>query len=151
MEARLTCVGHTRIAIEISCYVLSLETEIPLVGVVLTYCCNKVYHALKCSCNSTRPLASRFQRLFSFVIDSFCTAEEVFHAFHENSMLSMFHLPLSDQAYQELLSVNSLLQDLEIDPQASDRWVWSKDAKTYTAKRYYIHIHNTITPNPLLN
>ena len=66
-------------------------------------------------------------------------------------MLSMFHLPLSAQAYQELLSVQSLLQDLDIDHQASNRWVWGKDAKAYTAKRYYIHIHSTITPNPLLN
>ena len=41
--------------------------------------------------DSIRPLAARFQRLFSFVMDSFCTVEEVFHAFHENNMLSMFH------------------------------------------------------------
>ncbi|KAE8804859.1 putative cadmium/zinc-transporting ATPase 3 [Hordeum vulgare] len=73
-----------------------------------------------------RPLAARFQRLFSFVADPFCTAEEVFNAFYDESMLSMFHFPLSDQAYQELLSVKSLLQALNIDPQAPDRWVWGK-------------------------
>ena len=74
--------------------------------------------------NSTRPLAARFQRLFSFVADPFCTAQEVFTAFYDDSMLSMFHLPLSAQAYQELLSVQSLLQGLDIDHQAFDRWVW---------------------------
>ena len=31
--------------------------------------------------NSIRPLAARFQRLFSFVADPFCTAQEVFTAF----------------------------------------------------------------------
>ena len=100
--------------------------------------------------NSTRPLAARFQRLFSFVVDPFCTAQEVFTAFSDDIMLSMFHLPLSAQAYQELISVQSLLLDLDLDHQASDRWVWGKDAKAYTAKRYYTHIQSSITPNPLL-
>ena len=97
------------------------------------------------------PLAARFQRLFSFVADPFCTAQEVFTAFYDDNMLSMFHLPLSAKAYQELLSVQSLLEDLDLDHQASDRWVWGKDAKVYTAKRYYSHIHSSIVPNPLLN
>lgn len=84
--------------------------------------------------DSTLPLAIRYQRLFSFLIDTFCTAEEVFEAHQAGTLINMFHLPLSDRAHQELDSVTSLLQNLDNDPTCKDSWLWNSDGKSYTAK-----------------
>ena len=63
----------------------------------------------------------------------------------------MFHLPLSVEAFEELHLIRQLAQDTLADDNSSDVWSWGfGTGGTYTAKKYYLKVHEPITSNPLL-
>lgn len=63
------------------------------------------------------PLKDRFPCRFSFVIDDKLTVKEIL-ALH--SVGSNFHLPLSMQAYRELLQLEHILSPVNLEDQVKD-------------------------------
>jgi hypothetical protein len=70
---------------------------------------------------SSTPLAERFPRLHSFVIDPKLTAEEVYEC---QDFTELFHLPLPVQAYPEMQDLSSAMR---LNPLlvANDTWIYS--------------------------
>ena len=98
--------------------------------------------------DSSIPLDQRFARLFSFVIDPLISAAEVFDM---SELTPLFHLPLSERAFGELQSLQSLLGNSNVNHQLNDVWVWKEDGKDYSAKKYYTFLHKHIVSNPILS
>ena len=63
----------------------------------------------------------------------------------------MFHLPLSNPAYQEIQTDKHRMDNLELNEAMEDSWPWRDGGKIYTAKRYYTYFHKPIVSNPILN
>ena len=84
----------------------------------------------------TQPLSSRYPRLYSYVLDRKASASEVYGL---QDLLSLFYLPLSEQAYEEFqdLSAKMVLSPLSLD---EDKWVYCWGSQ-YSAAQYYKHIH----------
>jgi hypothetical protein len=93
---------------------------------------------------SITPIAERFPRLHSFVIDPKLTAEEVYDC---HDLAELFHLPLSMQAYQEMQEL-SLAMNLQPLSAANDSWVYSW-GPIYTASRYYKQLHAHLVALPI--
>lgn len=94
--------------------------------------------------------ANKVIKGFSFAKDPFITVYEVLQC---SDLSTLFHLPLSDNAFQELQAIQGLLANFNRDrvQDKNDIWSWSNSDKSYTAKRYYeMMIHSPITPNSLL-
>ena len=86
--------------------------------------------------DSTQPLALRYPRLFSYVLDRKMSAAEVYG---HPDMLSLFYLPLSEQAFEEFqeLSAKMELGPLSLE---NDRWIYSWGTQ-FSAAQYYKHVH----------
>ena len=89
---------------------------------------------------SCQPIADRYPRLFSYVLDPLKSAAEVYEA---EDLSSLFYLPLSAQAYQELVDLSAAMQ---ASPLSMDRdawvYVWGP---VYTSARYYKHLHAEVS------
>ena len=97
--------------------------------------------------NSVLPLQHRFPRLFSFVKDALVTVKDGFSAL---DLISWFHLPLSEQAHNELLVLKSLMLHHERDSDLKDVWYWHGSHKPYTPKQFYVSRFINHTFNPVL-
>lgn len=97
---------------------------------------------------SITPLNHRFERLTSYVIDPLSSIREVMDC---ENWDSLFHLPLYEQAFQELQVVRSIVQNLDFDTATNDYWLWREDSKAYTPKKYYTFVHKPIISNLVLN
>jgi hypothetical protein len=100
-------------------------------------------------CNHTNAtLAQKFQRLFSFAKDPLISVKEDRDV---AELTDLFNLPLSAQAFQELSELQQILQNHSAE-EARDCWTWRLNGKgQYTAKKFYILVHDPIQSNPLLN
>lgn len=98
--------------------------------------------------NSIVPLQHRFGRLFSYAIDTMASVKDFIDC---QQWESMFHLPLSQQAHQEMLNLKHLVDSLQLKQNEYDKWVLRQNGKQYTAKSYYTYVHKDIISNPLLN
>jgi hypothetical protein len=93
--------------------------------------------------DSAEPLSSRFPRLFSFVLDKDLPAAEVYVA---PDMSQLFYLPLSAQAYQELMVVQQGMRDfpLSVTP---DVWIYDWGDKILPSSYYAsLHAHLMVPP-----
>jgi hypothetical protein len=93
---------------------------------------------------STRPLAERFPRLYSYVLDSKLTAAEVYDCQQPSEL---FYLPMSEQAYQEFQLLTDLMRFNPLSV-SNDKWVYNW-GPTYTASKYYQHLHAHIVVMPM--
>jgi hypothetical protein len=93
---------------------------------------------------STQILAERYPRLHSYAMDNKVTAAAVFDC---EQMTDLFHLPLSMQAFEEL---KVLVDDMRRNPLpvSNDTWMYSWGA-SYTASKYYKHLHAHIFVMPM--
>jgi hypothetical protein len=90
------------------------------------------------------PLQSRYPRLFSFAINPHISAK---HAYECDDIVTLFHLPLSQRAFEELGEVQSLLLGNPVSLQ-EDVWVYSWGDK-YTSANFYQHIHKHLSVPPV--
>ena len=82
-------------------------------------------------------LASDFERLFSFALDPDISLQTALHTAH---LPSLFFLPLSEQAYDEMQQLSLTLHELNQDQQARegfDRWIYQTNSEKYTPASYY--------------
>ena len=83
-----------------------------------------------------QPLAQRFPRLFSFVLDPALSAAEVYS---EEDLLSLFYLPLSDQAFQEFEELKGLMLS---SPLSGDQDSWTYEwGPVYSSAKFYKQLH----------
>ena len=95
-----------------------------------------------------RSLAHKFARLLSYAKDTLISVQEVLATF---DLTNLFNLPLSAQAYEELMELSLILQN-HTPELVSDCWTWRQSTKEpYTTKKFYTMVHAPIQSNPLLN
>lgn len=97
--------------------------------------------------NFVASLQSRFPRLFSYAKDPWVTVKE---AFNSQEISKMFHLPLSEQAYAEYLTVQTLMTTHNRIMDAKDIWFWQGTCSAYKPKTFYSLMHSSLSFNPLL-
>jgi hypothetical protein len=85
------------------------------------------------------PLKERFPRLFSYALNETMSASMVYA---EEDITSLFYLPMSVQAYEELGELQSIMQNNPLSPKW-DSWsfCWGQN---YYAANFYNHIHSHI-------
>src|SRR3954463_6233076 len=97
--------------------------------------------------NSSEVLATKFARLFSFTHDKLISFKEVCAI---NELTTMFQLPLSEQAFSELNSLQSLIDQYHNRYLSQDVWSWRFGSKgMYSTKKFYTHVYDPLHSNPL--
>lgn len=84
--------------------------------------------------NSSVPLRERYPRLFSFVLDDKLFVNDFIM---EGELSTLFQLPLSEEAMQELLDIQNGLSSLHRDVSENDVWYWVPGKDQFSAKSYY--------------
>jgi hypothetical protein len=90
-------------------------------------------------------LSQTYPKLASFARNEGASVLEVMQA---EDLESLFLLPLSQQAFEELESLQAQLQDLPYDVDASDRWtpIWGSH---YTSRRFYSKVFKNMEAHPV--
>lgn len=93
---------------------------------------------------SSSVLSLEFPRLHSFAK---CTSISVQSLMMEQELDELFYLPLSTQAHDELLLLQSHLEVIEYDDTASDSWspIWGPK---YSSRQFYAHVFNAVEAHP---
>ena len=91
-------------------------------------------------------LQFRFPRLYSYVKDPWITVQEFFDS---QDIFQHLHLPLSNQAFDDLTTLQSLLGGHNRTPGSKDIWFWNGTAKGYSPKLFYSHTFASESFNPL--
>jgi hypothetical protein len=93
--------------------------------------------------NSTTPLHQRFPRLFSFVKDDKISVRDMILL---RDRAEELHLPLSGQAFDEFLVLQTWLQDFNLQNPGADEWKcpWG----VYKASKYYLSLFDHIQVAP---
>ena len=76
-----------------------------------------------------------FQRLFSFVKDDKTSVADVIGS---SDLFSMFYLPISQEAAEELRILEDWILNLQRNPLSFDGWTWVGKSAAYSAKSFYI-------------
>jgi hypothetical protein len=63
-----------------------------------------------------------------------------------NTLQSQFHLPLSEQAFQEFQSLQGLIQALQVDQNSRDSWEYIWGSKNYSSSKCYNFPYKNIQP-----
>ena len=95
---------------------------------------------------SSRPLCWRLPRLFSFVNNDKVSVHEFLIS---QDIFTMFFLPLSHEAAQELQVLEDWIMALNRDTNIPDVWVWPGRSGSFSAKSFYTLMHShlpTIQP-----
>jgi hypothetical protein len=92
-------------------------------------------------------LQTRYPRLFSYAKDPWITVKEVFET---QDLFGNFHLPLSEQAYEELITLQSLMESHSRVTGLKDVWSWQGSTREYKPKMFYSHTYLSQPFNPLL-
>ena len=61
---------------------------------------------------------------------------------------AIFHLPLSQQALEELEQLQLVMQDITYDPSEKDVWlmIWGGE---FTSKKYYNFVYDSVQAQPV--
>lgn len=80
-------------------------------------------------------LAVQYPRLYSFVKDEAISVKDMML---QMNLEEVFYLPLSAQAYEELLQLQEYLEQFDYDDMAQDTWsmIWGDK---YSSRRFYAH------------
>jgi len=89
-------------------------------------------------------LSQTYPRLASFARNEDASVMEIMEA---DDLDTIFFLPLSQQACEELEMLQAHLEDQPYDEEAADHWVptWGN---TYTARRFYSQVFNNLDAHP---
>lgn len=88
--------------------------------------------------NSSVPLRERFPRLFSFVLDDKLSFNDFIM---EDELSSLFQLPLSQEAMQDLVDIQNGLKSMHRNVTDNDVWYWVPGKGPFSAKSFYIMMH----------
>ena len=90
-------------------------------------------------------LSQMYPRLASFARNDDASVMEIMQA---EDLDSIFFLPLSQQALQELEDLQAQLQVLPYNEEAKDIWVPAWGAR-YTSRRFYSHVFSNMESHPI--
>ena len=79
-------------------------------------------------------MSYKYPRLFSFAIDPSISVQNTMQA---ADLASLFNLPLSEQALDELISLQMDIQDVNYDPVAQDSWSFIWGHSNYSSRQFY--------------
>jgi hypothetical protein len=63
---------------------------------------------------------------------------------------SLFHLPLSPEAYLQYLNLSTLLQNLQLTNEC-DVWSYNNDHRTFSSHNAYLHLVGHHNPHPVFH
>jgi hypothetical protein len=93
-------------------------------------------------------LSANFPRLSTFAADASISVSQVMQA---EDLHSLFQLPLSMQAYDELLELEDFICQVPIDPSAKDVWTFIWGNGSYSFSKYYQMVFNNLDAQPIFN
>jgi hypothetical protein len=93
-------------------------------------------------------LCDKFPRLFSYALNEDLTVADFAHS---PDATSLFSLPLSVQAFEELEQVQQIMENLVIDPSTHDSRVFVWGSNQYTSAKYYKFLFARLPQDPALN
>jgi hypothetical protein len=88
-------------------------------------------------------LSHKFPRLFSFVRNEIVSVKHVMQA---ADLDSLFHLPLSPEAFDEMLQLQDLVSLVPYDHTSKDSWFLSWGTQEFSSHCYYQSIFSTYRP-----
>jgi hypothetical protein len=91
-------------------------------------------------------LAHRFPRLYSFARNSSISVNEVLSA---EDLDSLFWLPLSQEAFDELQSLQDVLMTQTFDEQTKDVWLCQWGNATYSSRMLYKLAFQNVPAHPI--
>ena len=62
---------------------------------------------------------------------------------------SIFHLPLSLEAHEELLDLQTFVQEIDYTPDAKDSWTFLWGNQSYSSRRYYKLVFQNLHTSPI--
>ncbi|WVZ76880.1 LOW QUALITY PROTEIN: hypothetical protein U9M48_024802 [Paspalum notatum var. saurae] len=86
-------------------------------------------------------LAQKFPGLASFALDRLVSVKDIQDA---NDLASIFYLPLPEQAFEELLQLDEMLNNSELNEEEQDVWVLPRGASSFPVSAYYKQQHQDI-------
>jgi len=88
-------------------------------------------------------LQEKLPRLFTLAKNQKISVADFFAT---TNLASHFHLPLSEQAYEEYQELQEIIQSIQIRQEDKDQWQYIWGSTKYTAKNYYKYLHKEIQP-----
>jgi hypothetical protein len=85
----------------------------------------------------------KFPRLYSFARHKKISVSQFLL---NNSLESQFHLPLSEQAYQEFQSLQEYIQTIQVQQDSKDSWRYIWGSNIYTSSSFYNFPYKNIQP-----
>jgi len=85
----------------------------------------------------------KFPRLYSFTRHKRISVSQFLL---NNSLESQFHLPLSEQAYQEFQSLQEYIQTIQVQQDSKDSWRYIWGSNIYTSSSFYNFPYKNIQP-----
>jgi hypothetical protein len=92
-------------------------------------------------------LCDQFPRLFSFALNEDVSVADMVNT---RDIITMFTLPLSAQAFQELQHLRSYLVGLISDPDSNDSRIFPWGSSTYASAKFYNFIFEQAPKDPML-
>jgi hypothetical protein len=91
-------------------------------------------------------LSQAFPRLFSFALKDNISVQGIMLA---EDLDSLFSLPLSPEAMDELIALQDLLNAIPYKPEANDSWCFIWGSSIYSSRKYYRSVFNNFLASPL--
>jgi hypothetical protein len=91
-------------------------------------------------------LSKAFLTLFSFALNDNISVQGIMLA---EDIDSLFFLPLSPEAMDELIALQDLLNVIPYNPEATDSWSFIWGSSIYSSRKYYRSVFNNFSASPL--
>ena len=88
-------------------------------------------------------LQEKLPRLFTFAKDQKISVAAFLST---PDMSTLFHLPLSEQAYQEFQELQEIIQSVQMTQTNKDQWHYIWGSSKYTSKSFYNHLYKDFHP-----
>ena len=88
-------------------------------------------------------LQEKLPRLFTFAKDQKISVAAFLST---PDMSTLFHLPLSEQAYQEFQELQEIIQSVQMTQTDKDQWHYIWGSSKYTSKSFYNHLYKDFHP-----
>ena len=88
-------------------------------------------------------LQEKFPRLYSYAKDKRISVAKFLE---NNTMMAQFHLPLPEQAHQEYMELQDLLQNIQVQEHSKDTWHYIWGNSTYTSSKFYNFPYKNVSP-----
>ena len=88
----------------------------------------------------------KYPRLFSFAIDANLSVRDVMQTQDKSEL---FHLPLSQQAFEEFVLLQADLAHIVLQPGVSAVWSTPWKDGAYSANRFYKHCFRDVVASPI--